>query len=162
MRGHTFHQPIEPNKDITMKRKTNTKTKAKKIIKPSQRMRRLKAFKAQRGQGAGSAGGTDGIGKVVTRYELAGVALFTILPDQLERMHPDDMEDLFHEAENSTWRVTLQTESACFVLRLCPRELERALVEHGLSRAEDRAEADAKAAEADPAAPTDDDQASPA
>lgn len=38
MRGHTFHQPIEPNKDITMKRKNlKAKTKARKAIQPSQR-----------------------------------------------------------------------------------------------------------------------------
>ena len=38
MRGHTFHQPIELNKDITMKRKNfKSSTKAQKTHKPSQR-----------------------------------------------------------------------------------------------------------------------------
>lgn len=146
-----------------MKRKTNTKTKtkARKAIQPSQRWLRQKVLKEQREQSAGSVEAADAIGKVVTRYELDGVALFTVLPSQLERMHPDDMEDLFDIAEERNWRLTLQSDSACYVLNFCPKELERALFQHGLSAAVDKARAKAKDAAADPSAPTDDDPASP-
>lgn len=158
MRGHTFHQPIELNKDITMKRKNfKSSTKAQKTNKPSQRWRRLKALKVQREQGAGSP---DGMGEVVTRYEIDGIALFNVLPDQLEHIHPDHLEELFDSAEAMNWRVTLQTENACFVLTLYPHELQRALTKHGLTIGLNKTEAEAKATAdsnaADPSAPTSD------
>ena len=111
-----------------------TKTKSGQTIKPSKRLRRLKPLKEQREQGAGSA--TDGdIGQVVTRYELEGVVIFAILPSQMNRMAPTHADDLFDAAEASTWRVTLQTANACYVLRLSPNECKRALVAQGLGEA---------------------------
>lgn len=164
MRGHTSHQPIEPNKDITMKRKNpKTKTKAKKTIQPSQRWWRQKTLKALREQAGASADATDAIGTVVTRYELDGIALFSIQPEHLERMHPDHIEDLFNSAEEGKWRVTLQTTSACFVITLNPHELDRTLLAHGLSivlnKTEAEVNADASASDsdaADPPTPPDD------
>ena len=169
MRGHTFHQPIEPNKDITMKRKNlKAKTKARKTIQPSQRWWRQKALKALREQAGASADAADAIGTVVTRYELDGIALFSIQPEHLERMHPDHIEDMLISAEERDWRLTLQTASACFVITLHPHELDRTLLVHGLSivvnktESEDNAEAasDAASATADPSAPTVEGQAS--
>lgn len=168
MRGHTFHQPIEPNKDINMKRKNlKAKTKARKTIQPSQRWWRQKALKALREQAGASAAAADAIGTVVTRYELDGIALFSILPEHLERMHADHIEDLFSSAEEGRWRLTLQTASACFVMTLHPHELDRTLLAHGLSivlnKTEAEVNADASAADsaaADPSAPTGDGPAS--
>ena len=114
-----------------------TKTKSGQTIKPSKRLRRLKPLKPlkeQREQAAGSAADGD-IGQVVTRYELDGVVIFAILPSQLDRMDPTHADDLFDVAEASTWRVTLQTAKACYVLRLSPNECKRALVEQGLGEA---------------------------
>lgn len=118
-----------------------TKTKSGQTIKPSKRLRRLKSLKEQRDQGAGSAADGD-IGQVVTRYELDGVAIFAILPSQLDRMHPTDADDLFDAAEASTWRLTLQTAKACYVLRLSPNECKRALLEEGRREATQSATAD--------------------
>lgn len=144
MRGHTFHQPIELNKDINMKRKNfKSSPKAQKTNKPSQRWQRMKALKAQREQGAESSDGADGMGEVVTRYEIDGIALFTVLPDQLEHIHPDHLEELFDSAEAMNWRVTLQTANACFVLTLYPHELQRALTKHGLTIGLNKTEAEA-------------------
>ena len=169
MRGHTFHQPIEPNKDINMKRKNlKAKTKARKTIQPSQRWLRQKALKALREQAGASADAADAIGTVVTRYELDGIALFSILPEHLERMHADHIEDLFSRAEEGMWRLTLQTASACFVITLHPHELDRTLLANGLSivvnKTESEANAEAASAPdsdaADPSAPTGDGPAS--
>ena len=161
MRGHTFHQHIELNKDINMKRKNfKSSTKAQRTNKPSQRWLRRKAIRAQRDQGAGSSDGVDGMGEVVTRYEIDGIALFNVLPDQLEHIHPDHLEELFDSAEAMNWRVTLQTANACFVLTLYPHELQRALTKHGLTIGLNKTEAEAKATAdsdaANPSAPTGD------
>lgn len=163
MSGHTFHQPIEPNKDINMKRKNlKAKTKAKKTIQPSQRWWRQKALKALREHSAASADAADAIGTVVTRYELDGIALFSIQPEHLERMNPDHIEDMLISAEERDWRLTLQTASACFVITLNPHELDRTLLAHGLSIVVNKTEAEANAEAAsasdsdaaDPSGPT--------
>lgn len=134
MRGHAFHQPIEPNKDINMKRKNlKAKTKARKTIQPSQRWWRQKTLKALREQAGASADAAEAVGTVVTRYELDGIALFSVLPEHLECMHPNHIEDLISRAEEGRWRLTLQTASACFVITLNPHELDRTLLAHGLS-----------------------------
>ena len=168
MRGHTSHQPIEPNKDITMKRKNpKAKTQARKTVQPSQRWWRQKALKAQHEQAGASADAADAIGTLVTRYELDGIALFSVLPEHLERMHADHIEHLISSAEEGRWRLTLQTASACFVITLNPHELDRTLLAHGLSIVvntnEAEANADASAADsaaAEPSAPTGDGPAS--
>lgn len=168
MRGHTFHQPIEPNKDITMKRKNlKAKTQARKTVQPSQRWWRQKALEAQHEQAGASADAADAIATLVTRYELDGIALFSILPEHLECMHPNHIEDLISRAEEGRWRLTLQTASACFVITLHPHELDRTLLANGLSivvnKTESEVNADASVADsagADPSAPTDDGPAS--
>ena len=152
-----------------MKRKNpKTKTKARKTIQPSQRWWRQKAIKALREQAGASVDAAEAIGTVVTRYELDGIALFSVLPEHLECMHPNHIEDLISRAEEGRWRLTLQTASACFVITLHPHELDRTLLAHGLSivvnktEAEANAEAasDAASATADPSAPTVEGQAS--
>lgn len=130
MRGHTFHQPIEPNKDISMKRK-NRKTKNTQVTEASKSRRQPKSLAEQRGHGIQGADVADG-GNTVTRYELEGIAYFAILPDQLDRMRPEDIEDLFDAGEALTWRLTLQTASACYALSLYPKELKRAFFTRGL------------------------------
>ena len=148
-----------------MKRKNlKAKTQARKTVQPSQRWWRQKALKAQHEQAGASADAADAIGTVVTRYELDGIALFSIQPEHLERMHPDHIEDLFNSAEEGKWRVTLQTTSACFVITLNPHELDRTLLAHGLSivvntnESEDNTETASAtdSAAADPSAPTGD------
>jgi hypothetical protein len=129
MRGHTFHQPIESNKDITMKRK-NFKNKNRQIPESSTGPRRPNSLKEQRKRGNQDADVGD-VGKVVTRYELEGVAYFAILPDQLDRMRAEDIEDLFDAGESLTWRLTLQTAHACYALNLYPKELKRAFLKRG-------------------------------
>lgn len=147
-----------------MKRKNlKAKTQARKTVQPSQRWWRQKALKAQHEQAGASADAADAIGTVVTRYELDGIALFSIQPEHLECMHADHIEDLISRAEEGRWRLTLQTASACFVITLNPHELDRTLLAHGLSivvnKTESEANADASAADsagADPSAPTGD------
>lgn len=146
MRGHTFHQPIEPNKDITMKRKNlKAKTQARKTVQPSQRWWRQKALEAQHEQAGASADAADAIATLVTRYELDGIALFSILPEHLECMHPNHIEDLISRAEEGRWRLTLQTASACFVITLNPHELDRTLLANGLSIVVNKTESEANA-----------------
>lgn len=148
-----------------MKRKNlKAKTKAKKTIQPSQRWWRQKALKALREQVGTSVDAAEAVGTVVTRYELDGIALFSVLPEHLERMNPDHIEDMLTSAEERDWRLTLQTASACFVITLHPHELDRTLLAHGLSIVVNKTESEANAeaasasdsAAADPSAPTDD------
>lgn len=112
-----------------MKRK-NFKTKNRQIPESSTGPRRPKSLKAQRKRGTQDADVSD-VGKVVTRYELEGVAYFAILPDQLDRMRAEDIEDLFDAGEALTWRLTLQTAHACYALSLYPKELKRAFLQKG-------------------------------
>ena len=152
-----------------MKRKNpKTKTKARKTIQPSQRWWRQKAIKALREQAGASVDAAEAIGTVVTRYELDGIALFSVLPEHLECMHPNHIEDLISRAEEGRWRLTLQTASACFVITLHPHEFDRTLLAHGLSIVVNKTEPEANAeaasasdsAAADPSAPTGDGPAS--
>ena len=152
-----------------MKRKNlKAKTKAKKTIQPSRRWWRQKTLKALREQAGASVDAAEAIGTVVTRYELDGIALFSVLPEHLECMHPNHIEDLISRAEEGKWRVTLQTASACFVITLNPHELDRTLLAHGLSIVVNKTEPEANAeaasasdsAAADPSAPTGDGPAS--
>ena len=135
-----------------MKRKNlEAKTKAKKTMQPSRRWWRQKTLKALREQAGASVDAAEAVGTVVTRYELDGIALFSVLPEHLECMHPNHIEDLISRAEEGKWRVTLQTASACFVITLNPHELDRTLLAHGLSivvnKTESEANADASAAD---------------
>ena len=151
-----------------MKRKNlKAKTKARKTIQPSQRWWRQKTLKALREQAGASVDAAEAVGTVVTRYELDGIALFSVLPEHLECMHPNHIEDLISRAEEGRWRLTLQTASACFVITLHPHEFDRTLLAHGLSivvnKTEAEVNADASAADsaaADPSAPTGDGPAS--